>query len=142
MKHIILAIAMTTGLAFSLPAQAQTAADVDAAMESVFGAHAPYRQFFEKLQAAVSADDKRTVASMIEYPFQARIGGKAVKLRDAEHFIADYDKVLTPAIKQTITAQPYDTLFVNWQGVSIGDGELWFSGIGGNRIIKITAING
>jgi len=81
------------------------------------------------------------MAAMVDYPFQARIGSKAVKLRDAAHFVADYDKIVTTKVKQAIANQSYATLFANWQGVSIGDGEVWFSGIGDGDTVKITAIN-
>lgn len=76
-----------------------------------------------------------------DYPFRARINGKAVKLRDAAHFVQDYDKIVTPKVKHAIANQTYPALFANWQGVSIGDGEVWFSGIDGNDKIKVTAIN-
>ncbi|MEW5716956.1 hypothetical protein AB1462_32420, partial [Pseudomonas sp. SB113] len=65
----------------------------------------------------------------------------AVKLRDAAHFVADFDKIVTSKVKQAIAGQTYATLFANWQGVMIGDGELWFSGVGDGNVVKITAIN-
>ncbi len=129
---------MTAGAA---SAHAQTAAEVDASLDALFGAHAPYRQFFDALQKAVGAGDKAAVAALVDYPFQARIAGKAVKLRDAAHFIADYDKIVTPKVKQAVAGQTYATLFANWQGVMIGDGEVWFSGVGKDNAVKITAIN-
>lgn len=78
---------------------------------------------------------------MVDYPFQARIDGKAVKIRDAAHFIADYDKVVTAKVKHALQAQAYEKLFANWQGVMVGDGEIWFSGVGDANQIRITAIN-
>lgn len=78
---------------------------------------------------------------MINYPFRARIGGKAVKVKDAAHFAADFDKIITAKVKQTVLDQIYPALFVNWQGISIGDGEVWFSGVGDQSVIKIIAIN-
>lgn len=78
---------------------------------------------------------------LVDYPFQARIDGKAVKVRDAAHFVADYDRIVTPKVKRAIADQTYATLFVDWQGVMIGDGEVWFSGVGSNPVVKITAIN-
>lgn len=122
-------------------AAAQTAADTNQSLDALFGNHAPYQQFFDKLHKAVGTSDKQTVASMVDYPFRARIGGKAVKINDAAHFLADYDKIITAKVKQAVAKQTYPTLFANWQGVSIGDGEVWFSGVGDGNTIKITAIN-
>lgn len=106
------------------PTLAQTAANTDAALDATFGAHKPYRNFFEKLQHAVASDDKAAVAALIDYPFQARINDKAMKLRDPAHFIADYGKIVTPKVKETVAKQDYGHLFANWQGVMLGDGEV------------------
>jgi hypothetical protein len=35
----------------------------------------------------------------------------------------------------------YASLFVNWQGVMIGDGDVWFQGIGDKLEVKIFAVN-
>ncbi len=43
-------------------------------------------------------------------------------------------------MKDAIAAQTYETLFANWQGVMIGNGELWFSGVE-PPVVRIIAIN-
>lgn len=128
-------------LLLSSPVFAQSAADMDKSLDQLFGAHKPYAEFFTKLQTAIAAGDKATVAGLVDYPFQARIGDKAVKIRDAAHFIADYDRVITAKVKAAVAKQTYATLFANWQGVMIGDGEIWFSGVGDGKQVKIIAIN-
>lgn len=60
------------------PVSAQSSADMNATLDELFGAHRPYHAFFDKLKTAVAADDKEAVASMVDYPFQARINGKAI----------------------------------------------------------------
>lgn len=135
-----LAIALSVG-AVSLPAHAQTAADVDTTLDSLFGEYAAYASFFESLKTAVAAGDKQAVSAMVDYPFTARIGDKALTIRDAAQFVADYDMVITPKVKDAIAAQTYETLFANWQGVMIGNGELWFSGVGEPPVVRIIAIN-
>ena len=124
-----------------LPASAQTASEMNANLDGLFGSHESYQKFFDALKKAIAADDKAAVAAMVDYPFQARIGGKAVKIRDAAHFVSDYDKIITAKVKQAVAQQTYAGLFANWQGVSIGDGEIWFSGVGKDNKVKITAIN-
>ena len=123
------------------PVSAQTAAEMNSTLDMLFGAHVPYQKFLDDLKGALAKDDKVAVAGMVNYPFQARINDKAVKIRDATHFVADYDKFITAKVKQAVAKQTYATLFANWQGVSIGDGELWFSSIGSGSNVRITAIN-
>lgn len=122
-------------------AMAQTTPDMNSNLDTLFGEHVSYEKFFGKLKQAVLADDKDSVASMVDYPFQARINGKALKIRDTKHFVDDYDKIITAKVKDAVAKQTYPTLFANWQGVSVGDGEIWFSGVGKNNVVKITAIN-
>lgn len=127
-------IAATSGMA-------QTVAEVDTSLDQLFGEHVRYRQFFDDLKKAVAAGDKEKIAGMVYYPFGARINGKVVKIRDAAHFAAAYDKIFTEKVKKAVTNQTYETVFANWQGVMFGDGEVWFSGVGNKNLIKITAVN-
>lgn len=129
------------GLATPLSAFAGGVGEMNDNLDTLFGEHDRYHAFLDALKKAVANDDKKAVAAMVDYPFQARIGGKAVKIRDAAHFEADYDKVVTAKVKHALQAQTYENLFANWQGVMIGDGEVWFSGVGNANQIKITAIN-
>jgi len=122
-------------------AQAQTVAEVDARLDALFGTHAPYKSFFGILQHAVAADDRQAVAGLVDYPLRTRIDGKAVTIKDASQFVARYDDIVTAKIKRAVAEQSYAGLFANAQGVSIGDGGLWFSGIGKADIVRIIAIN-
>lgn len=134
-------IVLAAALIAPVTVVAQTKAEVDASLDALFGSHQPYRAFFDALKKAIATDDKAAVAAMVDYPFQGRINGKAVKLRDTAHFVADYDKIVTAKVKDAVARQAYATLFANWQGIMIGDGEVWFSGVGDADVIKITAIN-
>ncbi|WP_201285541.1 hypothetical protein [Chelativorans xinjiangense] len=138
--------ALFIGLAGATVAGAQSAKEMNQTLDELYGAHAPYQTFFDKLKKAVAENDKQAVASMIEYPFKARINGKAVTIRDAAHFETDYDKVFTAKVKKAVSKQTYATLFANWQGVMIGDGEVWFGGICDDdaceqQTVRIIAVN-
>lgn len=143
MRKSFLGIIAATLVAFAapLPALANPAAEINNTLDTLFGDHTRYRTFFDNLKKAVAAGDKAAVAAMIEYPFQVRIGGKSLKIRDAAHFITDYDQVITAKVKHALQEQTYETLFANWQGVMVGQGEIWFSGVGDADVIKVTAIN-
>lgn len=123
------------------PAAAQTAKEVDASLDGLFGGHASTQRFLEALKAAVAADDRPGVAALVDYPLKTRMGGKAVTVKDAAHFVAGYDKIMTDKVKKAIGRQTYTQLFANWQGVMIGDGEVWFAPLDNSDKIRITAIN-
>lgn len=138
------ALALAAALA-ALPqlSAAQTVAETNASLDQLYGEHAPYQAFFGKLQQAVAAGDKAAVAGLVSYPFKTSVGGKSVTLRDAQHFVAAYDKVFTAKVKKALATQEYANIFANDDGVMVGDGEIWFSGIGDAEptIVLITAIN-
>jgi hypothetical protein len=128
-------------LATPPPALADPVTEMNDTLDTLFGEHARYRAFFDNLKKSVAAGDKAAVAAMIAYPFHARIGGKSIRIRDAAHFVATYDQVFTAKVKDALKVQTYETLFANAEGVMVGDGEIWFSGVGEAGDIKITAIN-
>lgn len=141
---LVSAISIVLGAAGAV--RAQSAAEVNSNLDTLFGDHAPYAAFFDKLKKAVASGDKATVASMVDYPFQARIKGKAVKIRDQKHFVADYDQIVTSKVKNALASQTYATLFANWQGVMIGDGEVWFNGVCADdsckqQTVRVIAVN-
>lgn len=144
--HRTFLAALCIGLAGIAAAQAQSTEEMNATLDDLFGDHAPYHAFFEKLKKAVAENDKKAVAAMVEYPFKARIDDRAVTIRDAAHFVEDYDKVFTPKVRKAVSSQTYPNLFANWQGVMIGDGEIWFGGICSDETckqetVRITAVN-
>ena len=42
-------------------------------------------------------------------------------------FIDNYDEIMTPPVRKAIVEQKVANLFVNWQGVMVGNGEAWLS---------------
>lgn len=87
-----------------------------------------YEAVFNDLQRGVAAGDRAAVAGLMRYPVRVTIAGKNQNVADAAAFQRDYDKIVTPALAKLIAEQKFDTLFVNWQGVMLGQGEVWING--------------
>lgn len=98
-----------------------------------------FHQFFFKFQQAVQHNKKSTVASMVNYPLHVNSNGKTHTIKNKATFIAKYDSIMTPEIKRTLAYAIEEDLFVNWQGVMVGSGELWFSQSNGK--IGLDAVN-
>lgn len=109
--------------------QVRSEAAIDTAIDRTLGDHAQYRTVFRQLQQAVAGNDRAAVAALIDYPFTARIDGKAVTLRDRDAFVREYERILTPAIAAAITSQRYAELMVSQRGVMFGSGQAWLNGI-------------
>ncbi|MCL9662712.1 hypothetical protein L2089_18645 [Paenibacillus hunanensis] len=98
-----------------------------------------FHTFFVTFQQAVIKDNKAKVASMVHYPLNVNTNGKTHKIKNAKIFIAKYDSIMTPEIKRILAYAIEEDLFVNWQGVMVGSGELWFSQSNGK--IGLDAVN-
>jgi hypothetical protein len=136
-------------MALSLCARSGVAADVtqvDRRLDDLFGDHKPYQQFLTELQKAVAAEAHERVAYLVSYPLRARIGAHRTTIHNVAQFLARYDALLPPASTAAIRAQSYATVFANAQGVMIGSGQVWFSGVCADRLcskrlIRIIALN-
>ena len=102
---------------------------VNQAIDEVLGDHARYEAVIRQLQQAVTASDAAAVAALVDYPFATVRDGQPMKIADAEAFVRDYDRIMTPAIAEAIKRQKYSQLMVNYKGVMFGNGEAWVNGI-------------
>ena len=102
---------------------------VNQAIDEVLGDHARYEAVIRQLQRAVTASDAAAVAALVDYPFATVRDGQPMKIADAEAFVRDYDRIMTPAIAEAIKRQKYSQLMVNYKGVMFGNGEAWVNGI-------------
>ena len=80
-----------------------------------------------------------TLSGMINYPIFAKISGERAEFTTSEDFIENFDLIFNEKIRTAINNVDYNNLFSNYQGVMIGDGEIWMSIIDGE--MKIIAIN-
>ena len=89
--------------------------------------------FLLEIQDSLRTADKENLASLVYYPItisSSRFEGDNDKeIQNAEEFIANYEKIVTPEWKDIILSQEPARLFTNWQGVMVQRGELWFTAI-------------
>lgn len=97
--------------------------------------------FFAELRRAVAEDERAKVAAMIAYPIFVSIAGRRIRLRRQADLLRRYNLVFNRRVREALARQQVSELFVNWQGVMIGDGEIWFNQMPNSRDFKITAVN-
>ncbi|HEX7897122.1 MAG TPA: hypothetical protein VF950_05150 [Planctomycetota bacterium] len=98
------------------------------------------RRFLNELKDSVDAGDLKALAALVRYPFTTYKSGIPVRTyANPAELLADRDRVFTPRVLNAILEQRVETLFVNYQGVMIGGGDVWFDGFDGE--IRIKAIN-
>lgn len=102
---------------------------VAADIESILGGNVDdYRAAFLALQKAVAAGDKDAVSQMVLYPLEGAVDGKRT-IRDADQFVQEYDRIVTPAVSNAIARQKFADLMVNKNGLMFGNGQVWLTGV-------------
>lgn len=108
-------------------ATAETGAegDVHARIDAVLGDSAQYEKVFNAFKAAVVGGDRAAVVEEVRFPLNIA-GGR--KITGPGEFQRNYEKIITPAVVKAVSAQDFNAVFVNQQGVMIGDGQVWLNG--------------
>ena len=79
-----------------------------------------FEAFYTKFQFAIGSPKmQKEVAAMVAYPIKGA--------KNAKEFIANYDKIVTPKVKESVKNQTFDKLFCRDQGCMVGDGQVWFA---------------
>ncbi|WP_164117740.1 hypothetical protein [Stenotrophomonas maltophilia] len=101
------------------------AEDARARIESVLGDAAQYEKVFNAFKTAVVGGDRAAVVEEVRFPLNIS-GGK--KITGPGEFQRNYEKIITPAVVKATSEQDFGKVFVNQQGVMIGDGQVWLNG--------------
>ncbi|HEL2980380.1 TPA: hypothetical protein UMB92_003259 [Stenotrophomonas maltophilia] len=107
------------------PAAEVPAEDARARIDAVLGDAAQYETVFNAFKAAVVGGDRAAVVEEVHFPLNIA-GGK--KITGPGEFQRSYEKIITPAVVKAVSEQDFGKVFVNQQGVMIGDGQVWLNG--------------
>ena len=125
---ILFSAALVTALLASGSARADEAS-VDQQIETLLGDSADYKELFYAFKVAVEEGKSDIVVSLVNYPITVTIDGEEATYESEQELLDNYDSVFTENIVEAISGQDYGDLFVNSEGVMIGNGEVWISGI-------------
>ena len=104
------------------------AGDARGRIERVLGDADQYETVFKALQQGIAGDDRAAVAALMRYPLRVDTGGNKREVPDAASFQRDYERIVTAPVARAISAQSFETVFANQQGVMIGNGQAWLNG--------------
>ena len=90
-----------------------------------------FEKMFQLLQEYVKNNEKEFVASYIAYPISVTINNVKTTIKTEAEFVSNYDEIFNESVKNAFLNQNVKECFVNYKGVMVGDGQLWFSMIEG-----------
>ena len=123
---------------------------IEKRMDDLFGEHERYLAFFQTLKDSVVRDDKKAVARLLHYPLDVFDERGRHVVRTPAEFLKHYHEVFNENVIRAVKAQEPATLFANWRGVMLGNGQVWFSGVCADKsrdqpcadkVIKVITIN-
>ncbi|WP_401743315.1 hypothetical protein [Stenotrophomonas geniculata] len=114
-----------TAAAPAAPEADAPAEDARARIETLLGDAAQYEKVFNAFKTAVVGGDRAAVVEEVRFPLNIS-GGK--KITGPGEFQRNYEKIITPAVVKAVSEQDFGKVFVNQQGVMIGDGQVWLNG--------------
>jgi hypothetical protein len=99
------------------------------------------RSFLARLKAAVEANKKADVASMVMFPLRWNVQGHRTTIASRAAFVRKYDQIINANVKSKISDEKSSRcLFANYQGFMIGDGEVWIRETSPG-VLKIVTVN-
>ena len=101
------------------------AEDARARIETLLGDAAQYEKVFNAFKTAVVGGDRAAVVEEVRFPLNIANGRK---ITGPGEFQRNYEKIITPAVVKAVSEQDFGKVFVNQQGVMIGDGQVWLNG--------------
>ncbi|HDS1834069.1 TPA: hypothetical protein QEM98_000150 [Stenotrophomonas maltophilia] len=107
------------------PAAEATTEDARARIETLLGDAAQYEKVFNAFKTAVVGGDRAAVVEEVRFPLNIANGKK---ITGPGEFQRNYEKIITPAVVKAVSEQDFGKVFVNQQGVMIGDGQVWLNG--------------
>lgn len=105
-----------------------TAGTADKRYSHIVGSDAAVEEFVSDVKKSVLMGDKIWLANNLFYPLKVRISEKLIlNLKNKNQFLSHYDKIFTVDFKSALSKTFSHNLFNNYQGVMIGDGEIWIN---------------
>ena len=89
-----------------------------------------FEKVFNTVKSLVAKGEKEKVAEYIRYPLTSA----NITVTNKEEFVKNYDTIITEGVKNAFVNQKVEETFVNYKGVMVGNGQIWFGAIIDNNL--------
>lgn len=94
-----------------------------------FESESELKPFYLKVKATILSKDYKAIATMLSFPTSLYVDGVLTRVISKDEFIKNGDKIINERILRAVYCSTYETLWSNYSGVMLGQGELWFNKI-------------
>jgi hypothetical protein len=80
------------------------------------------------VKTSILNSDKEWIANHINYPLKTTLfKGKAITIKNKKQLIDNFDQIFHQEFKDKIKSLCVCNMFNNYQGVMLGDGQIWIN---------------
>lgn len=83
--------------------------------------------FFGEIRDDLEALEFDSIGAKIGYPIRFVLNGKGMVINNQDEFVQCIPHIVDSDLRRVVLKQDPESLFKNWQGIMVGDGEIWFS---------------
>lgn len=93
-------------------------------------------EFVEEFLYALQSDNRKWIAQHVSYPCVLKVEDAEIRIEDEEDFVSYYDDIFTAQYVEQLRQWGEDGLWANWQGITLGNGNIWFYSENGQWMIN------
>ncbi len=136
----------TKSIEFKLTLQSICGSDFDHRYSDFYGIDDDVEKFMKRVKTSILSGDKEWIANHISYPLKTTVfKDKAITIKNKKQLIDNFDQIFHQEFKDKIKSFCVCNMFNNYQGVMLGNGEIWINNRPSSTDDKfdfnITAIN-
>jgi len=83
-------------------------------------------EFVEEFLYALQSDNRKWMVRHVSYPCVLKVKDAEIRIEDEEDFVSYYDDIFTAQYIEQLRQWGEDGLWANWQGITLGNGNIWF----------------
>lgn len=139
-------ISNTKTIEFKLTLQSVCDSDFDHRYSHFYGTDDDVEKFMKHVKTSILKGDKEWIANHISYPIKTTIfKDKVININNKKELIDNFDQIFHQEFKDKIKSFCVCNMFNNYQGIMLGNGEIWVCNRLSSTVDKfdfnITAIN-
>ncbi len=136
----------TKSIEFKLTLQSICVSDFGHRYSDFYGTDDDVEKFMKYVKTSILNGDKEWIANHINYPLKTTVfKDKAISIKNKKQLIDNFDQIFHQEFKVKIKSLCVCNMFINYQGVMLGDGQIWINNRTNSTHDKfdyiITAIN-
>ena len=111
---------------FKLTLQSIGGGTYDKRYADLYGTDEEVEKFMKQVKTSILNGDKEWMANHIAYPIKTTLyKNKAITIKNKKQFIENFELIFHQGFKDKIKSSCVCNMFANYQGVMLGNGEIW-----------------